>query len=118
VPGVRRAGCTRRAGPVSSPESGRRESGLSAVTERREDLLLCVSDNESDYAAHFAYDLNVPLSTVRSDLRWLEDYGYVVGTKHDERDILYNGRVRVYWSVTNKGAAYIAAMARERRRAY
>jgi DNA-binding MarR family transcriptional regulator len=93
-------------------------TGPRDVSERREDVLLCVSDNESDYAAHFAYDLNVPLSTVRSDLRWLEDHGYVVGTKHDERDILYNGRVRVYWSVTEKGAAYIAAMTPERRRGY
>lgn len=89
------------------------ESATLAATERgkrREDVLWVVVDETCAHTSEIAYGLNYNVSAVRRDLDWLEQHGYVQGFKHNERDQLPNGRVRIYWSATEAGKNYIAEL--------
>jgi DNA-binding MarR family transcriptional regulator len=75
--------------------------------QRRLRVLQEIADSTREHTGNLARDLGFPKSTARRDLDWLEDQGFVAGILHDERDTLWNGRRRIYWSVTDRGQAVL-----------
>lgn len=61
--------------------------------------------NTSEVYEEVAWDFEVSRSTVRRHLDRLEAEGLVEGFMHDERDLLPNGRERIYWNLTERAKA-------------
>jgi DeoR/GlpR family transcriptional regulator of sugar metabolism len=64
--------------------------------KRRSDVLYTVADNDNQSAAYIAYCLNYSAATVRRDLTWLAQNGYVTVTAGE-------------WSATDKGREYLTS---------
>lgn len=75
--------------------------------KRRSDVLFTVADNDDQSAAYIAHCLNYAAATVRRDLCWLDEHGYVTVTAGE-------------WSVTAKGQSFLDEEAADeiRRTAY
>jgi DNA-binding Lrp family transcriptional regulator len=73
-----------------------------SLPDRRDldaELLAELESVGCDHTSGLAQMVGAPLSTVRRHLEAMQERGLIDGILHDERDILPNGRRRVYWSM-------------------
>jgi DNA-binding MarR family transcriptional regulator len=74
-------------------------------------MLELVERSGCDHTGALAGDMRVVRSTARGILDRLEAKGLVEGIKHDERDLIEGGRIRIYWNLTEAGKTLLPYLA-------